>query len=152
MTTKEIIQALRNMGYEVIDTQDKKGWCIIPSNPHCFWDRVDSPEELESYYLKLHKPADVQMVQVDKKTIYHIPTTFIFSLKEMANKLNDLGYNVLVFGAKKGEHHCKVYCKDLSVNLENIVLDNGRKRMTFGKFTHPFEKEWSGYYSAGFTK
>lgn len=94
----------------------------------------------------------MQIVHIDKKTVYCIHSPFNFSLKDMANNLNDLGYNVLVFGAEKGEHYCKVYCKDLSVNLENIVLDDGRKRMTFCKFTHPFEKEWSGYYSACFTK
>lgn len=152
MTTKEIIKLLEKRGYEVIHTSDNIGYCIIPQDPHSFWDRVDNDKELETYYMKLIKLNDVDVVKVDNKIVYHIPTTFDLSLKYMAGRLNELGYDVIVFNVKRGEHHCKVFCKDLSVNLENVILDNGKKRMTFGKFIHPFEKEWSGYYVGGYNR
>lgn len=135
--------------YELITTQDGKGYMLVPMrNPHCMWGRFDSLEEV---FNKLHSSDKIIVLTENKKRHYYLKENVCYTLKDNALCLNKCGFDVIVLGAKKGEHNCVVVCKDKSINLEEVVLHTN-KTMVFAKFTHPFEKEWSGYYSASYIR
>lgn len=134
-------------GYDIIVSQDGKRFGLCPvKNPMCMWDWYDS---LDAVFNRVKNDDVIPSIIENNKTNYYFNNE-PYSLKQAAEKLNEIGIAVSVFGAEKGERRCKVFCKD--TNLENIVLNVGHKKMGFAKTTLPFQKEWNGYYSAGYIK
>ena len=135
-------------GYELITSQDGKRFGLIPIyDTHCMWNWFDN---LEQVFNNLRDNSNVVLVE-GKKSIYYFNDKYC-SLRTIANHLTDIGIEVLVFNVKKGEHKCKIFCKDKKINLEDIIINVGTKKMGFSKISLPFENEWSGYYVGGYTK
>lgn len=138
-------------GYELIHTQDNKRYALVPiHNPHCMWDFFDTLESLHNKLMALTSTKQNEIVVSSNKQYLFAHNAF--SLYEVAKTLSCAGYDVLVWKAEKGQHHCKIFCKDSTLNLENIIIDAGKKQMGFSKMIHPFEEKWSGYYIGGWIK
>ena len=85
--------------YELITTQDGKGFMLVPiDDPHCMWDRFNSLKEV---FNKLQSTNDRIVLTENKKRHYYLNGEMCYTLKDNALCLRKCGFDVLVFGAKK---------------------------------------------------
>ena len=163
---EELQEKLSKFNYLLIRGSNNVGFVAIPKEPRALWTRLDTEEEVIAFIEKLKAKKDdeaqggntkeCETIYTDEcgRAVIKVKCGNNYTLKDYAiNGLKSAGIpNCIVFGAKRGEHYCKVCCKENGVNLEKIVLDFGDKKICFNKFTQPFETEWSGSYTCYFKK